>query len=309
MKENLSEGNFTKGLAALCLVGGMLTSCKKYDGPKVGYNISVTPTVYKPGGSPNKSIKVFTPSGYKTIQVDSTTAQIQTTDGTNTGFYTGSTSGMKIKRKMTPTEAYIIKAGAEAENERRFNNGKGTSNISDIRPENVTITSYPGLYQDPGEPKYEDCREHPYWNSGLEALLARGENTDDLIRKADREVNNQDWWKDDLTSRNEKLDSGMVVTKDNIDESLFYQTTPSQGFIKYFKGPFSTELNFPFDLGSKIKIWRTPDLKIIFDRIKPDPEEYALQLEYKGDQIWEDQNNSKYKITLGRSGSFLRIIS
>jgi hypothetical protein len=36
IKENLSEGNFTKGLAALCLIGGMLTSCKKDDVYNIG---------------------------------------------------------------------------------------------------------------------------------------------------------------------------------------------------------------------------------------------------------------------------------
>ena len=36
MKENLSEGKFTKGLAALCLIGGMLTSCDKGDLYNIG---------------------------------------------------------------------------------------------------------------------------------------------------------------------------------------------------------------------------------------------------------------------------------
>ena len=65
-KDEVSESSkFTKGLAALCLIGGTLTSCTK-DSKSFGYNIGTSPTIYNTNASnTNKQVEVFTTNGIK----------------------------------------------------------------------------------------------------------------------------------------------------------------------------------------------------------------------------------------------------
>ena len=101
--DSMNEANkFVKTLAGLCLIGGMLTSCSK---PTTGfqYNVDVKPTTYYlDKGTPNKKLDILTPSGQKTINVDSSQKKV--------GSFAGQT--VYFDRPLTNTESYIFKNGA-----------------------------------------------------------------------------------------------------------------------------------------------------------------------------------------------------
>lgn len=209
----LSENKFAKALVGLCLVGGMLTSCKKSDSPKFGYNISSAPTSYTISPNGNKEIEIFNKDGnLQKFKVDSTTEE--------TGSFGG--NGLLFNRRMTPTEFYIIGAGKEFQSEMTLNNGKGSNpgSIRDVKSGNVHLSGGDGtkLYQtgDAGTPE-GDPRVHNLWKLGIEALNKKGENTSSLIAKADKEVENGKWIIGDDDKRESEINDLLnnPITLDN----------------------------------------------------------------------------------------------
>jgi hypothetical protein len=167
------------GVICTMLASG-LVSCQK-DTQGFGYNVSSRATVHKLGqGVKNKKITISTPWGEEEHEVDSNLAVTR---------WWSAGSGMKIKRPMTPTEAYIIKAGQAYGTEKNMNNKKGTDPNTrwDYDPSLSTITG--GGYED--AVPMESCREHPFWKQGLEILRKEGKDVDGLIRKADQELANK----------------------------------------------------------------------------------------------------------------------
>lgn len=181
--ESMTEGIKDKlltGVICTILASGMV-SCKK-DTTGFGYNVSSRATVHKLGqGEKNKKITISTPWGEEEHEVDSNLAVTR---------WWSAGSGMKIKRPMTPTEAYIIKAGQAYGTEKNMNNKKGTDPNTrwDYDPSLSTITG--GDYYEDAVPM-ESCREHPFWKQGLEILRKEGKDVDGLIRKADQELANK----------------------------------------------------------------------------------------------------------------------
>jgi hypothetical protein len=187
-EENMDEGLKDKlltGVVCTVLASGMV-SCTKDNTAGFGYNVSSRATEYTlDKGTPNKTVTISTPTGDEEHKVDSTLG--------NTKFYAGS-QGIKFGRPMTPTEALIIRIGHAYQTEKNMNNKRGTpaNKRWDYNPDNAEITGKGTMYQDNKTP-FDDARQHPLWNLGLEAARKAGKDIQSLLQKADQEVQNQNW--------------------------------------------------------------------------------------------------------------------
>jgi hypothetical protein len=224
-KENISESKFTKGLAALCLIGGMLTSCKKDSHQGFGYNLNSGASAYIINSNGNKEIDIFNSSG------NLTKTKVDSTERIPVQFYRS--SGLHVARRLTPTEAFIIKAGLEYETEIKYNQGSG-SKVYDATPYDVYISSEGGkLYQEAaaGRPT-KDCREHGAFKSGLQALSKKGFDTKALLNKADQEVNSGTWFTsdDDIRMNSAKELKQNPITLDSSNYDNLFKTYGTVSF-------------------------------------------------------------------------------
>lgn len=168
------------GIVCTILASG-LVSCTKDTGG-VGYNFGAHRTTYDISNqkNPNSKIKISSiDSDEKTYDVDSASGKLDRF---------GTSAGGKFKRAMSPTEAEIMKAGRAYQVEKQANTSKRLTPknlVYDFNPEDVDIEM--NMYNDEAT-DFNDCRSHPLWNMGLEALKNDGVDTNALIRKADQEV-------------------------------------------------------------------------------------------------------------------------
>lgn len=184
------------GGALLLTLAGGLVSCEPYEEGinKFSYNVGVRYTHYDPTkGDDNKKVNILLPTGDKNYDVDSTLSDKQS----------GYTShGMIFNRRITPTEAMVIKYGALSDKERTSNNGLGYDDIHNIydyeyddaviRSTHSTIGGYSPNYGVP------DPRKTYHWSSGLDFLKEQGADIDWIIQQADEELENEEWFEDDI---------------------------------------------------------------------------------------------------------------
>ena len=191
VEEGLRDKIMT-GVVCTILATGMV-SCTKEDTAGFGYNVASRSTEYTLGkGTPNKTVTISTPMGDEEHEVDSTMG--------DTKFYAGS-QGLKFGRPMTPTEALIIKIGHAYQSEKNMNNKKGTpaNKRWDYNPDNAEITGKGTMYQDNKTP-FDDARQHPLWKLGIEAAQKAGKDIQSLIQKANQELQDQNWIKENTNS-------------------------------------------------------------------------------------------------------------
>ena len=191
VEEGLRDKIIT-GVVCTILATGMV-SCTKEDTAGFGYNVASRSTEYTLGkGTPNKTVTISTPMGDEEHEVDSTMG--------DTKFYAGS-QGLKFSRPMTPTEVLIIKIGHAYQSEKNMNNKKGTpaNKRWDYNPDNAEITGKGTMYQDNKTP-FDDARQHPLWLLGIEAARNAGKDIQALMQKADQELQDQNWIKENTNS-------------------------------------------------------------------------------------------------------------
>jgi hypothetical protein len=172
------KDKFITGVVCTMLASGLISCQKGTQG--FGYNIGSQATEYALGkGDPNKKVVFSRPWGDEELEVDSNTAK-------QSNFWGG--QGSKFVRRITPTEALILKAGHAYQSEKNMNNGRGTRQDQrwNYDPKFSTITG--GNYYSDEPANFDTCREHPLWKEGLEILRKEGKDVDALIRKADEEV-------------------------------------------------------------------------------------------------------------------------
>lgn len=186
------------GAILLTLASGMV-SCEKYEegANKFSYNIGGKYIKYDTTkGDKNKKILILLPSNNeKEVLVDSTLGVSQ--------HGMGSSSGTLYNRRITPTEARILKCGYMDYIERKNNNGAGYDNkfVYDYEEKNMFMhraASNQGGYTTAyGSP--EDPRETVDFQKGLDYLEQfEGENREKLIQKADEELSRKEWFRDDF---------------------------------------------------------------------------------------------------------------
>jgi hypothetical protein len=184
-EENMDEGLRDKimaGVVCTILATGMV-SCTKEDTAGFGYNVGSRATEYTLGkGTPNKTVTISTPQGDQEVEVDSTMG--------DTKYYFGS-QGLKFGRPLTSTEALIIKIGHAYQTEKKQNN-RNTNRKWDYDVKNSEITGGGTMYQD-NETPFENARQHPLFDLGLEVARNAGKDVQALIQKADKEVQDQNW--------------------------------------------------------------------------------------------------------------------
>ena len=213
VEEGLRDKIMT-GVVCTILATGMV-SCTKEDTAGFGYNVASRSTEYTLGkGTPNKTVTISTPMGDEEHEVDSTMG--------DTKFYAGS-QGLKFGRPMTPTEALIIKIGHAYQSEKNMNNKKGTpaNKRWDYNPDNAEITGKGTMYQDNKTP-FDDARQHPLWLLGIEAARKAGKDIQSLMQKADQELQNQDWIKENQSkefTRMQKI-AGIINENSNPNRML-----------------------------------------------------------------------------------------
>jgi hypothetical protein len=214
-EDNIEEGLKDKimtGVVCTILATGMV-SCTKEDTAGFGYNVASRSTEYTLGkGTPNKTVTISTPMGDEEHEVDSTLG--------DTKFYGGS-QGLKFGRPMTPTEALIIKIGHAYQSEKNMNNKKGTpaNKRWDYNPDNAEITGKGTMYQDNKTP-FDDARQHPLWKLGIEAARNAGKDIQALMQKADQELQDQNWVKENTNeTRRQYNEEAVDLDKEIIDNT------------------------------------------------------------------------------------------
>lgn len=186
IEEGLGKNLLKYGAYAAAGIGlaAGVSSCE-LGGSGIGYNIFSYETEYVVGeGTPNLDLEISTDDGPKTYHVDSTLA-VKSDRGGGGGF--------SVCRRITPTEARILRVGNAFEKEKQYNHGEegdGTVLI-DFDPNDVSIEREDS-YGDNSDP-YRTCRDLPQFEIGLGKLDYDGEDRFALLRQADEEVKNGEW--------------------------------------------------------------------------------------------------------------------
>lgn len=158
----ITENKVAKSLAALCLVGGMLTSCSKPQGG-FGYNISAYGTKHVlDNPKATKDLVIYTPNGSKSIKVD-------TTDAPNRF---GASHGIYVAEEPTADEQLVVKFGAAMYSEINQNNGRGydaskfawTYDIKDVE-----LNPQHG-YETSGDKPLSSIRKHGDYKRGIDYI-------------------------------------------------------------------------------------------------------------------------------------------
>jgi hypothetical protein len=211
-EDNVEEGLKDKimaGVVCTILATGMV-SCTKPNTDGFGYNVNSKATEYVVGkGTPNKTVTISTPQGDQEVEVDSTMG--------DTKYYFGS-QGLKFGRPLTPTEALIIKIGHAYQTEKKQNN-RNTNRKWDYDVKNSEITGGGTMYQD-NETPFENARQHPLFDLGLEAARNAGKDVQALIQKADKEVQDQNWIQGNINeTRRQYNEEAVDLDKEIIDNT------------------------------------------------------------------------------------------